>query len=92
MVSTPKITVEVPRSNAWIPNYTESTSALAEISREMHSLEASYVFFQFQEVKCPKLPKAFGSTVHFFVQSLNVSVVIRTICALTGRIEDNELW
>ncbi len=48
--------------------------------------------FNFQEVKHPKLPKAFGSTFLFFVQSQNVSIVIRTICALTGRIEDKEVW
>lgn len=92
VVSTLTITAEVPRSNSWNPNYTESTSVLAEISREMYSGEAAYVSFQFQQVKHPKSPKAFGSTIHFFVQSLNVSIVIRTICVLTGRIEDKELW
>lgn len=58
----------------------------------MYSLEAAYVSFQFQEVKHPKLPKAYGSTIVIFVQSQNVSIVIRTICTLTGRIEDKEVW
>lgn len=58
----------------------------------MYSLEAAYVSFQFQEVKDPQLPKAFGSTILFFSQSQNVSTVIRSTCALTGRIEDKEVW
>lgn len=88
----PSITAEAPVSTPWIPNYTESTIIPAEVSGEMYSLEAAYVSFQFQEVKDPKLPKAFGSTILFFSQSQNVSTVIRSTCALTGRIEDKEVW
>lgn len=86
------ITAEVPGSSYRISNYTKPISILAEISGGMCSLEAAYVSFQFQEVKHPNLPKAFGSTILIFVQPQNVSKVIRTICVLTSRIEDKEVW
>lgn len=92
MVNILAITAEEQGSSSWIPNYAKSTSRLIEFSGEMYSLEAAYVSFQFQEVKHPKLPKASGSTILFSVHSQNVSIVIRTICALTGRIEDKEVW
>lgn len=91
MTSIPAITAKVPGSSSQISNCTKGNGTLAE-SLEKCSLEAAYVSFQFEEVKHPKLPKAFGSTILFFVQSQNVFILIRSICALTGRIEDKENW
>lgn len=92
MVNTPAITAGEPGSSSWILNYAKSPSILTEFYGEMYSLQAEYVSFQFREVKHPKLPKAFGSTILFSVHSQNASIVIRTICALTGRMEDREVW
>lgn len=78
MVNIPAITAEEPRSSSWILNYAKSPSILTEFSGEMYSLEAAYVSFQFHEAKHPKLPKAFGSTILFFVHSQNAPIVIRT--------------
>lgn len=71
---------------------TKSTILLAETSGDEYSLEAAaYVSFQFRKSQAPKIAKSLReqSSLRFF-QSQNVSIVIRTICALTGRIEDKE--
>lgn len=87
----PVITIEIPGSSSLDFKLHQSSSILIEISGDIHDPEAVYASFQFEGVKHPKLPEAFGSTV-FCVNSQNISVVIRTIYSLTSKIEDKEVW